>query len=64
MKAHGATLEVETLANFDRGLDQALALAAGGALHEEALKQDSLGVKQGGRGARKAADVVLPAFVA
>ena len=63
LRAHGPKLREEVLQSFDKEVDKALALAAGGPLHEEALKQARLGTKQGGLGVRNAVDVLLPAFV-
>ena len=57
-------MQPATLKEFDDNLDRALTLAIGGPLHDEALAQACLGVKQGGLGARKACDVVLLAFIA
>ena len=64
LRAHGCKLQEEALNGFDSDLDTALALAAGGPLHQEALLQARLGARQAGLGVRAAADVVLPAFVA
>ena len=64
LRAHGPAIQQQALQRFDDDLSKALALASGGPLHEEALSQACLGVKQGGLGARRAQDTALPAFVA
>ena len=64
LRAHGQKLSQASLDSFDRELEKSLELVACGPLHPEAAKQAKLGTKQGGLGARTAADVALPAFVA
>ena len=46
LRAHGQAVSEDALENFDSELNKALALASGGPLHQEALKQVGLGVKK------------------
>ena len=64
LRAHGDSLNASNLQDYDKDLDSALASALAGPLHSEALDQASLGVRDGGLAARRAADTVTSAFLA
>ena len=60
LRASGPYIDSETLEGFDARVQAALSTALGGPLHAEAQRQASLGIAEGGLGARRAADVALP----
>ena len=64
LRANGPYFREETLQEFDDGLTAGLATALAGPLHEEAVIQTSLGVREAGLGARRAVDTRDCAFLA
>ena len=64
LRAHGVDIRDEALGDFDGGVATALATTLAGPLHDEALEQATLGVKNAGLGVRTAAHTLAPAVLA
>ena len=64
LRAHGPSIQTEALDEFDDRVRVALARSLGTSLRHEASLKAALGVKDGGLGLRRAADVAAPAYVA
>ena len=64
LRAHGVNIPDDALKEFDDGLATALATSLAGPLHDEALCQATLGVRDGGLGVRQARHTLAPAALA